>query len=103
MSHISRNCLVSLLCLSLLLGIGCQRDPEQEQSNQEQTNNPPTENGSAMNLEKTSYGKLSDDREVDLYTCTNANGLSEVAPRQLQRCSCREAEDDKCFGLHVLL
>ncbi len=70
MSHTLRNCLVSLFCLSLLLGIGCQREGDQDQSN-----NPPTENGSAMNLEKTSYGKLSDDREVDLYTCTNANGL----------------------------
>ena len=75
MSHTLRNCLVSLFCVSLLLGIGCQRDAEQEQSNQEQTNNPSKENGSTMNLEKTSYGKLSDDREVDLYTCTNANGL----------------------------
>ncbi|MFP6670938.1 MAG: aldose epimerase family protein, partial [Pirellulaceae bacterium] len=28
-----------------------------------------------MNCNKTSYGKLADDREVDLYTCTNANGL----------------------------
>ena len=75
MSHTLRNCLVSLFCLSLLLGIGCQREGDQEQSNQEQSNNSPAENGSAMNWNKTSYGKLADDREVDLYTCTNANGL----------------------------
>ncbi|HIN95857.1 MAG TPA: galactose-1-epimerase, partial [Planctomycetes bacterium] len=75
MSHTLRNCLVSLFCLSLLLGIGCQREGDQEQSNQEQSNNSPAENGSAMNWNKTSYGKLADGREVDLYTCTNANGL----------------------------
>ena len=76
MSHTLRNCLVSLFCLSLLLGIGCQREGDQEQSNQEQSNNSPAENGSAMNWNKTSYGKLADDREVDLYTCTNANGAT---------------------------
>jgi len=75
MSHTLRNCLVLLLCVCLLSGTGCRGESGQEQSNQEQTNNPSKENGSAMKLEKTSYGKLSDDREVDLYTCTNANGL----------------------------
>ena len=75
MSHTLRNCLVSLFCLSLLLVAGCQREGDQEQSNQEQPNNSSAENGSAMNWNKTSYGKLTDDREVDLYTCTNANGL----------------------------
>ena len=31
MSHTLRNCLVSLFCLSLLLGIGCQRGEKEEQ------------------------------------------------------------------------
>ena len=49
MSYTLRNCLVSLLCLSLLLGIGCQREGDQE-------------NGGAMNWEKTSKNRLKNER-----------------------------------------
>jgi len=51
-------------------------EPEKQPAeDQAASANSATENKTEMKIEKTAFGKTEDGQEVDLYTCTNANGL----------------------------
>lgn len=84
MSYSLRSLWLLWFSSCLLLGLGCQGDNNQQQSNDTQSesndkdqesNDTQNQDETTMSTEKATYGKLVDGREVDLYTCTNANGL----------------------------
>ena len=66
-----RMVLVSWLALNMLILSGCQKSQKSEEAQESQE---AQKDENKMNIEKTVFGKMTDDREVDLYTCTNASG-----------------------------
>ena len=66
-----RMVLVSWLALNMLMLSGCQKSQKSEEAQESQE---AQKDENKMNIEKTVFGKMTDDREVDLYTCTNASG-----------------------------
>ena len=85
MSYSLRSLWLLWFSSCLLLGLGCQGDHNQQQSNDTQSesndkdqesNDTQNQDETTMSTEKATYGKLVDGREVDLYTCTNANGAT---------------------------
>ncbi|WP_232064529.1 aldose epimerase family protein [Rhodocytophaga rosea] len=62
----------------LSLAAGCSQKSENTTASQEDTTQTTTatQPETQMNLQKVSFGKLSDGREVQLYTLTNKNGMT---------------------------
>ena len=74
MRHTLQSLLRLLSCLCLLLGSGCQ-DAVNQEAEQQAKQDFENEDDESMNISKATFGKLADGRDVDVYTCTNANGL----------------------------
>jgi aldose 1-epimerase len=82
-----KNCAVltpvCLVCLGLTVLAGCESKPSAPTRGGKPTTDTekPTEDSSdkrsepKMGIVKSSFGKTKDGQEIDLYTCTNANGL----------------------------
>jgi len=78
---------VVLLCIGLLPWAGCGPDDKTKgtakksppktttgKDKEKKTHQPDTGSATKMSVEKTSFGKTADGKEVDLYTFTNAKG-----------------------------
>jgi aldose 1-epimerase len=58
-----------ILATAVLYMFGCQKEPST-------TKQPETKKETKMNITKEAFGKTADGKQADLYTLTNANGLT---------------------------